>query len=47
MEVDYNGVVHVANAVLPVVVLDAIERDLANGRPFYFPNAQTKIARNM
>ncbi len=28
----------------PGQVLDAMERDLAKGKPFCFPNAQTKLA---
>ena len=31
----------------PEHVLDAIERDLAKGKPFCFPNAQTKLAWRM
>ena len=31
----------------PGRVLDAIERDLAKGRPFCFPTAQTKLAQVM
>ncbi len=33
--------------VRPGQVLDAIERDLAKGRPFCFPTAQTKLAQVM
>ena len=37
-------VLEMGKPIPPGAVLDAIERDLAKGRPFCFPNAQTKLA---
>ncbi len=37
-------VLEMGKPILPGQVLDAIERDLAKGKPFCFPNAPTKIA---
>ncbi len=38
-------VLEMGKPIPPGVVLDAIERDLAKGKAFCFPNAQTKIAQ--
>ncbi len=37
-------VLELGKPIQPGAVLDAIERDLATGKPFCFPNAQTKLA---
>jgi NAD(P)-dependent dehydrogenase (short-subunit alcohol dehydrogenase family) len=37
----------IGKPIPPGQVLDAIERDLAKGRPFCFPTAQTKLAQLM
>jgi NAD(P)-dependent dehydrogenase (short-subunit alcohol dehydrogenase family) len=38
-------VLELGKPIEPGVVLDAIERDLAKGKPFCFPTAQTKLAQ--
>lgn len=40
-------VLEVGKPIPPGLVLDAIERDLAKGKPFCFPNGQTKLAQVM
>jgi NAD(P)-dependent dehydrogenase (short-subunit alcohol dehydrogenase family) len=40
-------VLEMGKPIPPGRVLDAIERDLAKGRPFCFPTAQTKLAQLM
>ncbi len=40
-------VLEMGKPISPGEVLDAIERDLAKGRPFCFPTAQTKLAQLM
>ena len=40
-------VLEMGKPIPPGRVLDAIERDLAKGRPFCFPTAQTKLAQIM
>ncbi len=40
-------VLEMGKPISPGRVLDAIERDLAKGRPFCFPTAQTKLAQLM
>jgi NAD(P)-dependent dehydrogenase (short-subunit alcohol dehydrogenase family) len=40
-------VLEVSKPIPPGQVLDAIERDLAKGKPFCFPNGQTKLAQVM
>jgi short-subunit dehydrogenase len=40
-------VLEVGKPIPPGQVLDAIERDLAKGKPFCFPNGQTKLAQVM
>ncbi len=40
-------VLELGKPIPPGRVLDAIERDLAKGRPFCFPTAQTKLAQVM
>ncbi|MBW2313891.1 MAG: SDR family oxidoreductase, partial [Deltaproteobacteria bacterium] len=40
-------VLEMGKPIPPGSVLDAIERDLAKGKPFCFPTAQTKIAQVM
>jgi NAD(P)-dependent dehydrogenase (short-subunit alcohol dehydrogenase family) len=40
-------VLEAGKPISPGLVLDAIERDLAKGKPFCFPNFQTKLAQVM
>jgi NAD(P)-dependent dehydrogenase (short-subunit alcohol dehydrogenase family) len=40
-------VLEVGKPIPPGLVLDAIERDLAKGKPFCFPTGQTKLAQVM
>lgn len=40
-------VLEMGKPIPPGAVLDAIERDLAKGKPFCFPNVQTKFAQVM
>lgn len=40
-------VLEAGKPIAPGLVLDAIERDLAKGKPFCFPNGQTKLAQVM
>ncbi len=40
-------VLEMGKPITPAAVLDAVERDLDKGKPFCFPNTQTKIAQVM